>query len=143
MTLAQQSQVTHSPEECGLCRRIADGFKTTRNGVEISPLCEVCQTHHFANTPCSTAGLPKSTCARCRRNKRAVEHIVQAFLRNRKRYAAYCADCFEELGYVRMTQLVRDQDGEWEMAWWERPLTDEQRQQLRASQPADPFEGLR
>ena len=115
----------HNPD-CLLCARLAGGFTTTRNGVEITPLCEHCSTHHLTDASCWAT----FRCAECRRllphseEEWATLGIVRlAHGRRTKAHpSGVCRSCFA----TSSRNTARD---------WEPGGVSE-------GQPADPFEGL-
>lgn len=121
------TQTAHNATDCRLCRRLAEGKPDT------SPFCARCGSHHWPNLAHSTEGLPKSTCPRCRERKREVEHIIQAFRADRKRYATYCEPCLIEEGYV---QRYVETSAEGRLTWWVQPVEGP------VDTAEDPFAGL-
>lgn len=132
----------HDTTTCKLCAALAAGRKTTRNGVEISPLCFRCGYHHWQNTGCYGVPLLAAMCPRCGQGRRAVEDLHEAGRDDRKRYSRYCAPCMVAAGYVRITATswVSERTGPriMRMSWWARPKTEAN----AVAGPSDPFEGL-
>ena len=134
------THIEHDTTTCGLCLRLATGETKTKNGVDISPLCERCGVHHFEGAVCSMAGLPPHTCPRCRSARLAVVHIMAAMRPDRTTYGAFCGPCYEAPGYVRNVYQMRDERETWELVTYEKPLRSDVRRTL--ARMGDPFEGL-
>ena len=118
--------------DCGLCRRLAEG-KANYLGQPVteivSPVCEACQLHHWPDDPrCPVMKVSRSTCPKCRVNKRELQHILQAFSTDRQTYAPYCASCLVEEGFVKHEMGV----GDGVLTWWEKPLTAEEEARVSA-----------
>lgn len=115
--------MSHDKAACPLCIRLAAGQTHLMNGnIEISPLCEACQKHHYERYPCAVEEkLPKSRCPRCRVNRRALVDIPQSARWERKTYAPMCHQCLLLDGWHQITHIVLLKDGPYEATWYEKP----------------------
>ena len=115
--------IRHDSATCGLCARLAAGYTKTVIGNDISPFCERCNVHHFANYQHLVKS--KRGCPRCGQ-PRFLQDIPESARWERKAPAPYCEECLVALGYVLIehTVLISGKPP-YEARWYELPAHDE------------------
>lgn len=104
----------HDTANCRLCAILAEGKTQTKIGREISALCPICASHHFAG---GCAQPDKHICAGCRKNTRALVTEPKVGRASRTYYGEYCPACYEERGFKRLTLEA------W--VWYEQPAVED------------------